>query len=556
MGAGLKVVRDNTMMSTSHTDRPIVESAIAAAQPSGRARFILVFVLDGLRPDTINPTDTPHLFRLRQEGVNYINGHAVFPTVTRVNAAALATGAYPGTNGIVSNFMYVAEVNRASAFSTGELHSLLTLDDVSGGRLVLVKTLGELLQDHGMQLAVVSSGSTGSSFLLNPRAVRGVGVLVNGYFDPGVLTAFPADVNAAILARFGAAPPKGGIFEPNIAAVNWAEDVLREFVIPELRPDVAVNWLTEPDHMQHACGAGSPESLEMLRNDDRQVGLILEKLHTLGLADQTDIFVVSDHGFSLNAFAVNVQQELLSAGLKVAPDSDDVVVASCDQALLLHIKDRHPERIKQVVEFLQSQEWIGVIFTAGRGVGANRAGAAQRPLAGDPSRVHPTGWVEGTFSLELIHMDNEERGPDILFTFPWTSNTNAFGLAGTDFTNSSRVSGPLTGNRSNHGSMSPWTIRNTFFAWGVDFKRGVSVRVPASNVDIVPTILTLKGIHDHAGLDGRVLLEALQGGADEEQVPVETYVIETAATHGRYRTAIQISQVGNQRYIDKSWRMR
>jgi hypothetical protein len=39
-------------------------------------------------------------------------------------------------------------------------------------------------------------------------------------------------------------------------------------------------------------------------------------------------------------------------------------------------------------------------------------------------------------------------------------------------------------------------------------------------------------------------------------VPVETHVIETEANHGRYKTAIQISQVGNQRYIDKSWRIR
>jgi arylsulfatase A-like enzyme len=544
------------MMSTAHTDRPVVEPAIATAQPSGRARLILVLVLDGLRPDIINPSDTPNLFRLRQEGVNYINGHAVFPTVTRVNAAALATGAYPGTSGIVSNIMYVPEVNQAGAFNTGDFHNLLTLDDVSGGRLVLVKTLGERLHEHGMRLAAVSSGSTGSSFLLNPRAVRGVGVLVNGYFDPGVLTAFPDDVNAAILARFGAAPPKGEAFEPNTGAVNWAEDVLREFVIPELRPDVAFNWLTEPDHMQHACGAGSPEGLEVIRNDDRQVGLILEKLHTLGLADQTDIFVVSDHGFSLNTFAVNVRQELLGAGLKAAADSDDVVVASCDQALLLHVKGRRPERVKQVVDFLQRQEWTGVIFTAGRKVGADgAAGALGRPGRG-PSGVQPIGWVEGTFSLELIHMDNEERGPDILFTFPWTSNTNAFGLAGTDFTDSTRVAGPLTGNRSNHGSMSPWTIRNTFFAWGVDFKRGASIRVPASNVDVVPTILALKGIHDCAALDGRVLLEALRGGPDEEQVPVETHVIETEANHGRYKTAIQISQVGNQRYIDKSWRIR
>jgi hypothetical protein len=45
--------------------------------------------------------------------------------------------------------------------------------------------------------------------LLNPRAVtNGVGgTVINGYFDPGKLVAFPQDVNEAVLARFGEAPP-------------------------------------------------------------------------------------------------------------------------------------------------------------------------------------------------------------------------------------------------------------------------------------------------------------------------------------------------------------
>ena len=73
----------------------------------------------------------PNVYRLRQEGVNYLNSHAVFPTVTRVNAAALATGAYPGTNGLVSNSMYVPAVNPNQAFSTGDAANLLKLDAVS-----------------------------------------------------------------------------------------------------------------------------------------------------------------------------------------------------------------------------------------------------------------------------------------------------------------------------------------------------------------------------------------------------------------------------------------
>lgn len=534
-----------TRSGMTHADSTL-DQKVTTTLP-GQARLILVFILDGLRPDLINPQDTPNLYRLRNEGVDYVNGHAVFPTVTRVNATAIGTGYYPGTNGIVSNSMYVPEVNPTRAFSTGEYSDILKLDEVTGGRVVFVKTLGERLQENGMKLAVVSSGSSGSALLLNPRAVNGIGSVINGYFNPGKVVAFPSDVNDAILSRFGAAPPKEG--DPDNQyneAVDWTEQVLREYVLPEQKPDVVLNWLTEPDNTQHNTGAGSPESTNTIRNDDRNIGLVIEQLKALGLEDQTDIFVVSDHGFSLETFGVNVTQELIRAGLKAGPDSDDVVIASSGQAVLLHVKNRSPQRIKEIVDFLHKQDWIGVVFTAGKNSTSNVDN--RKPKSVD-------GSIPGTFSLELIHEFNQERGPDILFTFPWTSEKNAFGVQGTDFTETSGTTGPRTGNASGHGSMSPWNVRNTFFAWGVDFKRGVKVQVPASNVDLTPTILALKGINATEAFDGRVLLEGLKGGPDSEQVRVKTRVLTTKTSQGRYKAAIQISEVGSQRYIDKSWRL-
>src|ERR1700740_2792044 len=84
-------------------------AAMLAAQPAlaGKAVRNLVLVLDGLRPDSITAEETPNLFRLRQEGVNFLNGHSVFPTVTRVNATAIGTGTYPDRNGILGNRIYI-----------------------------------------------------------------------------------------------------------------------------------------------------------------------------------------------------------------------------------------------------------------------------------------------------------------------------------------------------------------------------------------------------------------------------------------------------------------
>jgi len=525
----------------------LVFAIASAALPAnaGRATLNIVIVLDGLRPDAITPEETPNLWRLRQEGVNFPNSHSVFPTVTRVNATAIGTGTLPGRNGVVGNSQYVRAFDSSHAFVNDDHRKLLRLDQVTGGGMVLVKTLGEILQEHGKLLAAISSGSTGSALLTNARAPRGAGVLVNGYWEPGVRVAFPDATNDAVRRRFGAAPLKPETSESQDAAVTWTQAVLRDYVLPELKPDVVINWLTEPDHVLHVNGAGSPQARASIRNDDTEIGLLLKRLEGLGVAGMTNIIVVSDHGFGHSAFGVNVTSELIKAGLKAGPDTDDVVIASSGQTQLLHVKDRDRGHIHRITDFLKAQEWTGVLFTTGRN---SPDGAA--PIEG----IEP-----GTFSTELIHLDHPERGPDIVLTFPWSSAKNTFGVPGTDYTDTRGATGPLKGNAGNHGSMSPWTVHNTFLAWGADFKRGATVRTPVSNVDITPTLITLLGLDRDAGLprfDGRAITEAFVDGPDEEQVATKTTTYLTVTPDGAFRAAIQVSEVGGERYLDKSWRVK
>ncbi len=145
--------------------------------PGDSNPLIAIFIVDGLRPDSINTLDTPTIARLRKEGVEYLNSHSIFPTVTRVNATALATGTYPVLNGIVGNSMFVSGVNQRTAFDTGDYKQLLKLEQVSG-RIATVETLGEILQRNRRKLVTVSSGSTGNGFLLNPTAGYGNGIAI------------------------------------------------------------------------------------------------------------------------------------------------------------------------------------------------------------------------------------------------------------------------------------------------------------------------------------------------------------------------------------------
>jgi arylsulfatase A-like enzyme len=327
-----------------------------------------------------------------------------------------------------------------------------------------------------------------------------------------------------ILARFGPAPDKKTAV-PFDAVVGWAQRVLREYVLTELQPDVVINWITEPDHTQHGIGVGSPAARHAIKHADGEVAQVLAMLDPAS----TDVFVVSDHGFTTNTRGVDVTRALVDAGLKASPDSTDVILASSGQAVAVHVADHD---VAPIARFIQSQDWGGVLFTAAR--------AAEDPC----------GAVDGTFSLDLIHVAGERR-PDLLFTFPWTSEPSAFGVRGTDLAALTPTGGLY---HSDHGSMSPWNVRNTFFAWGADFKPRATIHAPAGNVDVAPTILALLGLTDRDELDGRVLHEALAAGPDEETIAVETHVHTVDA--GAYRAAIQVSAVDGRSYADKSWRVR
>ncbi len=55
----------------------------------------IIMVWDGLRPDSVNATDTPNLYALRQAGVSFNDNHSTYPSFTMMNAASLSTGAFP-----------------------------------------------------------------------------------------------------------------------------------------------------------------------------------------------------------------------------------------------------------------------------------------------------------------------------------------------------------------------------------------------------------------------------------------------------------------------------
>ena len=181
----------------------VIVAAIAAGgvasvrAPRAAGRTHLVIVVDGLRPDYVTPDVMPRLYRLGQRGIVFNAHHSVFPTVTRVNASSLVTGAYPETHGLLGNSIYIPRANATRGLDTGERENLESVARAEG-ELLTAPTLGEILQGVGRKLVAVSSGSTGSAFLLNHKV--GDGAIIQSDFT------LPAPLGARVLERLGPVP--------------------------------------------------------------------------------------------------------------------------------------------------------------------------------------------------------------------------------------------------------------------------------------------------------------------------------------------------------------
>src|SRR5580704_9226846 len=78
-----------------------------ASSPAPARRNVIIFVADGLRYGSVNEKDAPTLWKMRQQGVNFVNSHSLFPTLTTANASAIATGHLLGDTGDFANTLWI-----------------------------------------------------------------------------------------------------------------------------------------------------------------------------------------------------------------------------------------------------------------------------------------------------------------------------------------------------------------------------------------------------------------------------------------------------------------
>ena len=311
----------------------------------------IIMVWDGLRPDSVNATDTPNLYALRQSGVNFTDNHSTYPTFTMLNGASFATGSYPKTSGFYGNTFWTppqgasntiptgnngggAAVNYKDPVYTEDYQILTTLNTYYGNQLLLVKTLFATAQSAGLTTAAI--GKTGAAYIQDlgrggyfldentvmPRSLvtelQAAGFAlpantVKGYSGADAVTlaanngsptkragyitfdtsAFDPAATIKIAARDSSDTTQGGAED---AANKYMMSVYTQYILPVKKPMLSLIWFRTPDNEEHGYGPGAANMRASLRSQDARLGELITALRANGLDTSTNIVVVSDHG--------------------------------------------------------------------------------------------------------------------------------------------------------------------------------------------------------------------------------------------------------------------
>src|SRR5207253_8320828 len=114
---------------------------------------------------------------------------------------------------------------------------------------------------------------------------------------------------------------------------------------------------------------GSPEALAAIKTVDHDLAIVLGALEKKRVRDSTDIFVVSDHGFSTIRRSIDVVALLNKAGFHAAkefsetPKPGDILVCGNGGTVLFYVRDHDREATQRLVDWLQHSDFAGVIFT-------------------------------------------------------------------------------------------------------------------------------------------------------------------------------------------------
>ena len=417
-------------------------------------RRVVVAVLDGLRRDLITEAHMPALTRFARRSQVFAAHRSMFPSATRVVSASFATGCTPARHELQGNTLALLEEGRLVYHDAGH-PDFLQHKRRATGRSLAVPTLAERLSPHG-GMVLFSNVSPGAAYAHDPD---GHGHIYHraGSFGPGRT---PLDGAQALKIAQDAAGERAMV-------TRFIDEVL-----VARRPRLAIVWMGEPDATQHLKPLGAPDHLAVLRQADANAGRVIEAVDRLrDKGDDVLLVLCSDHGHQTVSRVIDVEAELMAAGLKASRDSGDVVTPTSGTSTLVYVHPDHEVRTAEIGAFLSERDWV--------------------------DRVIPTA--------ELASVGQaSHHGLAFAVSLKSDEEPNAFGIPGRSF-ESRPVAGKATHlDCGQHGGLARYEQMPFLMIDGPGFTAGTTADTPTSPIDIAPTTLAHLQVPGE-DMDGRVL---------------------------------------------------
>jgi hypothetical protein len=562
---------------------------------------VVIFVADGLRYGSVTPDVAPTLSRVRDNGVDFANSHAVYPTLTTANASAIATGHFLGDTGDYANVLYTGfPLTALQGSNVPFLENDAVLQEMKahfGGGYMGPMPLLCAAARAGYGAAVV--GKTGPAGIqtidcigqtiaiddATGRATTGDGL------NSGALPLDPA-IAAGIQAATGASSAPA-VELPNRKQQVWLASATDTTVLPALvarkKPFVLLFWSRDPDATQHAQqdnlgsttpGINGPTAKAAITNADTTLASILDTLKKLGLDKTTDVFVTADHGFSTIAKSIPV------AGGALPPPAYPQGFLAVDVSHWLNTDIFDPDAGYQKLDLASGEHpargngIIGATADAPMAVVAANGGSDLIYTPGTDARAHAKAIFDQL--LNAPYVGALFVNDDLLKAGDPKDFAGALPMSAIRYIGAASVPQPsiLVGFRSfdaencklgpelcaveiadtslqtgqgMHGSSSRADTRNFMAAIGPDFKVRFVDHLPVGNTDIAPTLAHILGLDLSAqnpgsgNLVGRIIGEAMPGG---KSMTVSRKVMISLPAGNGVRTVLDEQLVGGAAYFD------
>ena len=624
-------------------------------------RNIIIFVADGLRAGSVNAQTAPTMLSIRNNGVYFSNSHSLFPTFTTANASAIATGHQLGDTGDFSNtiasgfpmyntgnFGFLAgtqtpfvENNQILSDLNDHLYgnylnetTLMSMARRNGYNTASVGKVGPIaIQDVTQINPVAKTLPTPNTVFIDDATGSTAGIPLSSQLQTALntlslsLTAPNRSNGCAATAQcsngFSGTNASPGTTSANLVQQQYFADSLTKAILPAFvqsgKPFYALFWSRDPDGTQHnqgdslnslTPGINGPTSVAAVKNADNNLAQIIAYVQSNpALANNTDIIVTADHGFStiskheidasgqsfVSDYASTITYKDVTGRQEVNTGFLPVGFLALDIAHEFGLPLFDPDSVittNGVRTYAPVDPTIAQATTA----------SLQHPASGD-GLIGGTGAILNSTDARIVVASN--GGSDLIYVpghdaatvrhivsflarqsyvggifvddsyssdIPGALPLSSIGLVGSSVTPRPAISvnfktflldpttlqsdveiadSTLQEGQGMHGTLSRADTFNNVAAIGPDFKTSYVDPVPMSNADIVPTLAALMHIDlPFTGtLKGRIMREALRGNTD---IPAFTNDKHYSGDSGGFSTVLVYQSVGDERYYDQA----